>query len=63
MEDAEVTHILYLPSMWCPYTLLHWKGNSTAKERVGVFLLVQHISYFLLTFPLTQGYHELDAVS
>lgn len=53
-EDAEVAQILHLSSVCCPYTLLHGKGNSTAKKRVGVFLLIQHISYFLLIFPLTQ---------
>lgn len=37
MEDAEVAQILRLSSVCCPYTLLHWKGNSTAKKRVGVF--------------------------
>lgn len=35
MEDAEAAHILHLSSMCCPYTVLHWKGNSTAKKRVG----------------------------
>lgn len=38
MEDAEAAHILHLSSMSCPYTVLHWEGNSTARKGVEGFL-------------------------